>query len=52
MHYIILSNYNLLLGHFPILRQCLTLDLQVNGLDMLRKAGIQVILDHHVLSGA
>jgi hypothetical protein len=29
----------------------LTLDLQANGLDMLRKAGIQVILDHHALPG-
>jgi hypothetical protein len=27
-------------------------DLQANGLDMLRKAGIQVILDHHALPGA
>ena len=32
--------------------QYLTLDRQVNGLDMLRKAGIQVILDHHALPGA
>jgi hypothetical protein len=29
----------------------LTQDLQANGLDMLRKAGIQVILDHHALPG-
>ena len=26
--------------------------IQANGLDMLRKAGIQAILDHHALPGA
>jgi hypothetical protein len=30
----------------------LTPDPQANGVDMLRKAGIQVILDHHALPGA
>ena len=38
-----------LISHAIILK--LTRHLQANGLDMLRNAGIQVILDHHALPG-